>query len=269
MITALVGVFGLILIFAIIQVKDDRVGSAASDIHNQFSVEGVDGVLRTYSEIDLGLPGAIRSQLEELHPWTRFATPEERLEIVDAELEQFYSLRGHERERRFFEIQLQTVITDGLESLSGELSTYDGLLALAFREGMQQCAVEHDIAGDAHVFSLLDFQKDHSIFEEEQSMTYDELVALRHSCATAASEYPTLTEPIRVDLLERQYDALREYVYQWVRDNPELIVPVEYHAGINQPYAEALIESCKQTDDPAICADEAGVNVDNVIAGLD
>ena len=253
---------GSALVIATILLNDDDANSAALNARAQFSVTGTDGMLRTYTDVELGLPEVIGSQLEELHPWTRFATPEERLGNIDDELEQFHSLRGHDRERRFFEIQLQTVITDGLESLSGDLDIYNGTLALAFQEGMQECATRHSTVGDSQVFLSVDFETDYSEFEEQYGVTHDELVALRHSCAITASEYPTLAESVRMNMLEERHNAVSKYVYQWVRNNPELIVAVEYHPGMNQPYADALIESCKLAENPAICADEAGVTIE-------
>ena len=258
--TVIVGMIAFVLLFLL---RDDGNISDIPGIDNRFSIAGADGALRTYSDVQLGLPDVIQSHLEFVHPWTRFSTAEERLASVDNDLEEFYPLRGHERERKFFEMRLQSVITDGLESLSDDLDTYDGVLAVAFQESMEECAKAHGIESGGSVFLLLEFETDRGMIEQEHGRTYDELVALRHSCATTASNYPSLEEAERTGLLERRRAALSKYVYEWVHNNPQLAVPVDYHTGINQPFADGIDEFCQQAPDPQECAKSAGVDSDD------
>jgi|GEM_PF-2310740 len=215
-----------------------------------------------YSESELGVHSIINKEYELSHPWMRAPTSEIALNQVDLDLAQFYDLRGHARERRYFEFQVSMAVSDAIEELEGELDYYSGILASAFDDTFEKCALANEIPGGGATLSSLARDYDLSEGEPALDMDEDELVDLRHRCAAEASQFPSLPADVRDDLIERTLDSIALYVEEWMKANPHLVVPLEHHPGANRPFADEIIEFCQQTPDPQECAKSAGVDSD-------
>lgn len=214
----------------------------------------------SYSESELGVQQIIDREYSLSQPWLKSTTSAAALDQVDEDLERFHELRGHARERRYFEFQMELVISDALETLEGELDFYRGRLARAFDETFDNCALAHNIPGGGATLSSLARDYIQVPGEAVLALSEEELAALRHECAVEASVYPNLSLELREDLIERTQHEISKQVNRWMASNPHLVVPIEYHPGANQPYADALIESCRQAPEPGECAREAGVD---------
>ena len=215
-----------------------------------------------YSEAELGVRSIIDKEYELSHPWMRAPTSEMALDQVDLDLAQFYELRGHARERRYFEFQISMAVSDAIEELEGELDYYSGILALAFDDTFEKCALANEIPGGGETLSSL--ARDYDLSEGRPALDLDEeeLVDVRHRCAVEASQFPSLPAEVRDDLVERTLDSITFYVEEWMEMNPHLVVPLEYHPGANQPFADEIVEFCQQAPDPQECARSAGVDSD-------
>lgn len=214
-----------------------------------------------YSETELGIQQIIDREYSLSQPWLQSPTSMAVLEQADQELERFYELRGHARERRYFEFQVELVISDALEALEGELDFYNGRLAQAFDETFDTCALAHGVPGGGATLSSLARDYVQVSGEPVLALGEEELAVLRYECAVEASLYPNLPPELREDLIEQTQHEIARQVSRWMASNPHLVVPIEYHPGANQPYADALIESCQQAPEPRVCAREAGVNL--------
>ena len=223
------------------------------------SVAQADDIDRRYSDEELGIDALISEAISDIHPWVRRGSAEERLQAVDANLAELTELRGHERERRLFEHLIDAQVTFARSELAGELHIADGILALAFHAALDECAREAGISDGAGAFVALDYGTTASDDPSGLGLGRQELIELRHECALHASRYPTLSDSERERVIALTVDALRHHVDAWMQANPDRIVPIEYHPGVNQPLADELAERCRRAPEPERCALERGV----------
>ncbi|WP_420624136.1 hypothetical protein [Candidatus Poriferisodalis sp.] len=172
-------------------------------------------------------------------------------------------MKGHERERQFFEMQVESVISSAIDNLSSDLDLYEGTLALSFHQSVDECAAEHGIENGNDLITALDWGAIEPRIANDSDYELDNLLQLRHDCAVHASSYPTLSEALRNDLISRTESALLESVLKWTREHPELVVPMEYHTGANHPYADQLAEACRGSSNPSACAENAGIDLES------
>lgn len=237
--------------------SDVSTGTSVLAVSGSWKVPGPSG--RDYGEAELALASIVRNQFEAVRPWISAMSAVEQLDLVDDEIQEFHQLTGHQRERAYFEMQVEAVVLDALEELSSDLDLYEGTLAESFRSAVDECGIEHGIAQAGDVFEAMDWDALDEVEDLTGGTDYEELLEIRHGCARYASSYPLLSENTRDDLLARTESELTRRVLDWMRDNPDLVVPLEHHPGVNQPYADILIEMCKQAPDQRSCYEEVGV----------
>ena len=212
-----------------------------------------------YTDEDLGIQEIVSSYLADTGSYARYRTDEEASLVRQQESEWFEHIAtGHDRERRWFELQLQVVLIAAGQKLPSHLGE-NGVLAGAFRDALDECAAN---AGYAEVRlyddSNIDPQRLQSDgqalaaerdaefrrYEREYGLDYELFVDLRHECHQYADDYPTLSTTERDKLLEELNEHYAAAIRRALSDHPEYAIPVEWHPGAPQPWADHLAENC-------------------------
>jgi len=141
-----------------------------------------------------------------------------------------------------------------VEDLDGDLDWYQEILAQGWYATVDACARDSGYASGYSDFSEIPARVGDDWLEHDQSTLED-----RARCADNAMSYPGLDAEVRDDLLGRTRQRLQSAVETWIRGNPSVAVPVEWHPGAPQPFADSLVEMCQLSSDPAQCARDAGV----------
>lgn len=250
------------LVVSIVALACATTGIVLLAIRSQNNARNLEGV--SYSSEELGIPELVAEYVDDSVKW--FDTAEDDgwdgpQGVSNAE---FLSLRGHERERVFFEFQVELVLSDALETLDGDLDYYEGALANSYTMALDECLIRGGFSGGLAEVEELVFvdQSQLAATTESNSLSANHL-AVQTECAGLAATFPSLTRSERDDLLLRTQRHLSDAVNRWLVDNPRAAVPAEHHPGAPQPFAESLVEMCLGSLDPNLCADEAGVILPN------
>ena len=233
-----------------------------------------------YTDEDLGIRDIVSSYLDA-GSYARFRTNEEYSLTLREEGAWFDDIAtGHERERSWFESQLEVVLIAAAQNLPSHLGE-NGVLAVAFRDALDECVAN---AGYAEVRLYEDpgidpqrLQSDGRAlaaerdaefrrYEREYGLGYESFVDLRHECHQYADDYPTLPTVERDKLLEELNEHYAAAIRRAISEHPEYAIPVEWHPGAPQPWADYLIEQCRlgAEGDQAIldeCAEEMRVDI--------
>ena len=211
----------------------------------------------TYSLEDLGIRGLVSAYVDESRiSWKESGTYGEAVDVMDGTSSGFLELRGHERERAWFEWGVAAVLTDAVEDLEGDLDWYRGILAEEWYKAVDACARASGYTRGYGDFSDVPAEVGGD-WPEHDLVTLED----RDRCARRADSFPGLDVEVRDDLLRRIEQQLEASVEAWIRGHPGVEVPVEWHPGAPQPFADSLIEFCRQSPDPSRCANDAGVEV--------
>lgn len=208
-----------------------------------------------YSIKELGVPGLVSAYVvKSQSPWIDSRVGDGAETAGHDSVADFLELRGHRRERAWFERQAAAALNDAVEDLDGDLDWYRGVLAQEWYEAVDACARDNGYAGGYSDFSDIPTGIGEDWPRHDQSTLKD-----RDQCAADAASYPGLDVEVRDDLLRRTRQRLQSAVEAWIRGNPSVAVPVEWHPGAPQPFADSLDEICRLSSDPAQCARDAGV----------
>jgi len=208
-----------------------------------------------YSIEELGVPELVSAYVvNSQSPWADSQMGNSAEAAGRASVADFLELRGHQRERAWFERQVAAILNDAVEDLDGDLDWYQGILAQEWYATVDACARDSGYASGYSDFSEIPARVGDDWPEHDQSTLED-----RARCADNAMSYPGLDAEVRDDLLGRTRQRLQSAVETWIRGNPSVAVPVEWHPGAPQPFADSLVEMCQLSSDPAQCARDAGV----------
>lgn len=233
-----------------------------------------------YTDEDLGIGDIVSSYLDA-GSYARYRTDEEYSLTLREESAWFDDVAtGHERERSWFESQLQVVLIAAGQNLPSHLGE-NGVLAVALRDALDDCAANAGYA-DVRLYEdpnidpqrlqsdgrALAAERDAEFrrYEREYGLDYESFVDLRHECHLYADDYPTLPAAERDKLFEELNEHYAAAIRRAIGDHPEYAVPVEWHPGAPQPWADHLIKQCRlgAAGDQAIldeCAEEMRVDI--------
>ena len=251
----------LSLVFsAVVLVLFTVLGIVLLVVGTQDEIADLEGV--PYSSEELGLPDVTNAFLSESVHWFETANNESWVGPRGVSAEKFVALRGHERERIFFEFQLDLVLSDALETLEGDLDHYRGILATSYTATLDDCLVEKGfLGGVAQLDDLLAEARRQQPVGATPSPTRGHHFVVQAECAELAATFPNLDSIDRDGLLRRTRRHLFDALSRWLIDNPDVAIPVDFRPGAPQPFAESLIETCIDSSDPELCAAEAGVTL--------
>lgn len=207
-----------------------------------------------YSLEELGVPAAVDTRLKSKTPWLEYRDLAEQEQAAGVRRAEIIAMTGHERERAWFELGIKSVLGDAVESLDGELDWYRGTLAREWWHSMDQCARDRGYGGGFDDFSDIPAEVGDDWPEHDEQLVDD-----RQQCARWASTYPGLDVDHRDRLLTQTEQRLLDAVEAWIRRDPRVVVPVEWHPGAPEPLADLVRERCRATDNPTECEREAGV----------
>lgn len=220
------------------------------------AAESVLPPVRHYSDEELGIDDLID---EEIVPFeTRYRDLAE-WEISYDERQRYLEdeATGHERERLYFERNVEWLLSSEYETLPSDLG-HGGILERAFANAMSQCAEK---AGWPELEFNVSSTADIHIALRAIGLTHDEFLDLRHECAKQAASYPTLDPAVRDELLGRLREHYRLAVYEYLREFPDAEVPLFDHEGAPRPLEDRLIDNCLKSPDPPACAEEFRVEL--------
>ena len=164
---------------------------------------------------------------------------------------------GYERERMFFERNVEWLLSNEYEELPADLGR-GGILDRAFEDAMDRCAED---AGWPELELNVSSTADVGVALGTFGLTRDDFLDLRHECAKQAAAYPTLDPVVRDDLLGRLREHYRQAVYEYLREFPDAEVPLVDHPGAPRPLEDRLIMTCLKEPDPAACAERFRVEL--------
>lgn len=206
-----------------------------------------------YSNNELGISELTKNYYHRTLLWQENLERSETLVAGSVGIEDFLELRGHERERAYFEFVLESVMSDALETLSGDLDYYSGDLATSYLESLDECARQSGLDRGLEDLSEVSISSGSSVPTR--------YTVVRNQCADYAAGFPDLQAARRDSLLARTYAHLYHAVEVWLEEHPEAAVPMEYAPGAPQPFADSLVEICLASATPAQCAQDVGVNL--------
>lgn len=238
--------------------RTQRTGAQESDVPRNSDAPRT----TTYSDEEVGVDALVDSYLAGRHPLVRHRTVEESDAEMVAELENFRLLPVDKRERIHFEMYVRAVLLDAKLGRPDEIEQTETLLFDAFYDSLDLCAERSEYPG---IKLYLEEDGDYyPIWPEEEAQRHgisvDEFLDLRHECHKFAASYPVLDSGHRDELLKARRDYYLTVLRLWMRDHPELVVPLDYENSVNQPYQDYVRRECMTTEDPQECARGEGVS---------
>ena len=207
---------------------------------------------RVYTDEEVALDEVVNEFMMGAIPFSRYRTFDDRKDpsISDP------AGSGHERERNFFEATIRLVMHGATDTLPMDVARGSGALHEAGNTAMDDCAADAGWPG----VRLYDVSQElGEQYEREFGLTLDMFLDLRHECSKYAATYPTLDAAYRDELVAKKRGHYVDAIREWMAANPHLVVPVEYHEGANKPYAELVIQTCRQDDEYQQCLRDARV----------
>ena len=195
----------------------------------------------------------------------RYRTYEEARLAEEASDENFQSLSAEARDRAFFEQAVRFLFFAAGEAMPPEVGSAVDELYDAFHDSLDLCA-ERSRWPEVELYRLEDggYLPVWSPQEEADRLevSLDEYLDFRHECHKFAASYPALDREYRDELLKIRRDYYLEVLRLWMRDNPEMVVPMTYEQSVNHPYQDYVREICRSADDPRECASSEGVTLE-------
>ncbi len=178
----------------------------------------------SYTEAEIGVEEIVDEYIESLDTYARYRTHEEETAAWDLEYEWFQNEADEqERERFIFEQLIRGRMIGARDSLPDELKP-GGALEQAYNDSLDDCASAAGYEGlQLHDHTLAYFEA----ALVEYRLTEHEFLDLNHECAKYAIEYPTLSESERERLLGLQRDYYLEVVRNFLKENPDAVVPLQ------------------------------------------
>ena len=229
-----------------------------------FANGGYSGV-QGYTEEEIGIEYLVDEYFADrgLMSLTRYRTDEEYLE-ADA-TDNFQSLSTEARDRAFFEQAVRFLFFAAGEAMPPEVRSADDALYDAFYDSLDLCA-ERSRWPEVELYRLEDGGYlpvwSPQLEADRLEVSLDEYLDFRYECNKFAASYPALDREYRDELLRTRRDYYLEVLRLWMRDNPEMVVPMTYEQSVNHPYQDYVREICRSADDPQECASSEGVTLE-------
>ncbi len=244
-----------------------RTGGQEADTQSSGNTDNSENIPKTtvYSDEEVGVDALVDEELADRHLYVRHRTDEERHDEMLAEQGHVLLLPVEERDRLFFEQQVDILFSGVRGIRQEEIERIERTLDSAFYDSVDICignsewpdAVLHETANGEFDFGH------YGLYEasaELYDLTWEDYVDLRHECSKFAASYPVLDREYRDELLKTRRDYYLEFLRLWMRDHPEMVVPLDYENSVNQPYQDYVRRQCMEAEDPAACARGEGVS---------
>ena len=177
------------------------------------------------------------------------------------------SMSPEARDRAYFEQAVRLLFLGADDAMPAEVSDASDELWHAFYRSLDLC-VERSEWPEAKLYRVEESDYYPASWEAVQSymqaygMTLDEYIDFKHECHKFAVLYPVLDREHRDELLRIRRDYYLDVLRLWMRDNPEMVVPMTYEQSVNHPYQDYVREICRAADDPQECALSEGVTLE-------
>jgi len=246
--------------------SDSTIESGLSSTNQQDPVASEIVSAEKYTDREIGARELVGLFLADRHLFVRYRTFEEsNSEFVD-QLQGFRSLTPAERDRVYFEQTVELVLWAAEEASPEAVVRADDELREAFYRSLDVCIARSDWP-DVRLYEEVDgayYTGTGDLYDttaKAYGLTWEDYVDLRHECSKFAASYPVLDSEQRNELV----GVLREYYLDalrlWMRDNPDLVVPLDYERSVNHPYQDYVREACQAADAPQECILEEGVGL--------
>ena len=201
--------------------------------------------------------------LANRHPLVHYRTYEDHDRAQNSKRD-LSSLSPEELDRAYFEQAVRLLLVFGDEAMSPSVkSAYDTLWD-AFYRSLDLCAMNSQYP-DARLYEYEDGGYYPVWSPEDESdrlgMTLEQYLDFRHECNKFAASYPALDDEHRDELLKTRRDYYLEILRSWMRDHPEIVVPLMPDQNSNQPYQDYVREACQAAEDPEDCIRYEGVSL--------
>ena len=259
-----------IVLLAAACTNDDSSRDAASTGSGGYGVaaSGYSGG-QEYTEEEIGVGYLVDVYLADrfTSDLTRYRTLEESRLAEEGSDNEFRSLSVEARDRAFFEQTVRFLFFAAGEAMPPAVESVVAVLRQAFYDSLDLCSVRDEWPE----FPLYLFEDDryyltsedqYTSFLARSEMTADEYLDFRHECYKFAASYPALERGYRDELLQTRRDYYLEVLRLWIRDHPEMVVPMTYEQSVNHPYQDYVREICGASDDPQECALSEGVTLE-------
>ncbi len=224
------------------------------------------GLFAGYTEDEIGTEILVDDRIAGRHILARYRTYEDH-NLASAAKNDLSSMSPEARDRAYFEQAVRLLFLGADDAMPAEVSDADQELWRAFYRSLDLC-VERSEWPDAKLYRLGTdgYYYDPSSatvqsYLQLYGMTLDEYIDFQHECHKFAASYPALDREHRDELLRIRRDYYFEVLRLWMRDNPEMVVPMTYEQSVNHPYQDYVREACLATDDPQECARQEGVSL--------
>lgn len=191
---------------------------------------------------------------------TRYRTDEEYLEASVADDRD--SLDAEDRDRARFEQTVKLLLFAAGEVMPPAVESASYALRDAFYESLDLCAVRSQWP-DVELYRYEDGEYFPAWSPQEEAdrlgVSLDEYLDFRHECNKFAASYPSLESKHRDELLKTRREYYLEVLRLWMRDHPEMVVPMTPEQSTNHPYQEYVRSICMASEDPQACARSEGV----------
>ena len=246
----------------------ERTGAQEADAQSSWNTDNSEDMPKTavYSDEEVGVDDLVDSYLADRRPLVGYRTVEEHDDATYAELESFRFLPVEQRDRVHFEMNVSMLFQAVKLSRPEEIEQAEETLFDAFYDSLDLC-VENSEYPDIELYREEDgdyftVRSTEAVEEAAQrhGITVDEFLDFRHECHKFAASYPSLDREYRDELLRTRRDYYLEFLRLWMRDHPEMVVPLDYENSVNQPYQDYVRQQCMETEDPEACARGEGVS---------
>jgi len=265
----------LVLGSAVVACSDDsdsdpganELSSGDSWVERAAAQHGSDGsgLFAGYTEDEIGTEILVDDRLARRHILARYRTYEDAdlASVADSDLS---SMSPEARDRAYFEQAVRLLFLGADDAMPAEVSDAYQELWHAFYRSLDLC-VERSEWPEAKLYSVRDDGymagsfEEFQFYQQQYGMTLDEFIDFEHECHKFAASYPALDREYRDELLRIRRDYYLEVLRLWMRDNPEMVVPMTYEQSVNHPYQDYVREICRAADDPEECARSEGVSL--------
>jgi hypothetical protein len=219
-----------------------------------------------YTEDEIGVGILVDAKLAGRHILAQYRTYEDHRLASAAENSVMYSGSPAARDRAFFEQVVSLLFLGAGDIMPAEVGDADKELWHAFYRSLDLC-VERSEWPDIELYRIGP-EGDYydtafetvQLYQQQYGMTLDEFIDFEHECHKFAASYPVLDGEYRDELLKTRRDYYLEVLRLWMRDHPEMVVPLDYENSVNQPYQDYVRQQCTETEDPEACVEGEGVS---------
>lgn len=188
------------------------------------------GLFAGYTEDEIGIEILVDDRLASRHILAQYRTYEDH-DLASLAKNDLSSLTPQAHDRAHFEQAVRLLFLGADDAMSDEVSDADQQLWDAFYRSLDMC-VERSQWPDARLYEVVSegyvsgsyVQRESA--QQQYGMTRDQYLDFQHECHKYAASYPALDREHRDELLRIRRDYYLDVLRLWMRDNPEMVVPI-------------------------------------------